>query len=80
LLKGTQVDGVYSADPKKVAGAERYERLSFQEVLSRDLRVMDTSAVALARDNAIPIIVFSMYSPGAFASAVCGTGTFTIIR
>ncbi|HYN38093.1 MAG TPA: UMP kinase, partial [Rhodospirillales bacterium] len=60
LLKGTQVDGVYSADPKKVANAERYEQLSFQEVLSRDLRVMDTSAVALARDNAIPIIVFSM--------------------
>ena len=80
LLKGTQVDGVYSADPKKVADAERYERLSFQDVLSQDLRVMDTSAVALARDNAIPIIVFSMHSPGAFASAVCGTGKFTIIR
>ncbi len=80
LLKGTQVDGVYSADPKKMADAERYEELSFQEVLSRDLRVMDTSAVALARDNAIPIIVFSMHSAGAFASAVCGTGKFTIIR
>jgi uridylate kinase len=80
LLKGTQVDGVYSADPKKVAGAKRYAQLSFQEVLSRDLRVMDTSAVALARDNAIPIIVFSMHSSGAFASAVCGTGKFTIIR
>ena len=80
LLKGTQVDGVYSADPKKTADAERYEQLSFQEVLSRDLRVMDTSAVALARDNAIPIIVFSMHSAGAFASAVCGTGKFTIIR
>ncbi len=80
LLKGTQVDGVYSADPKKVADAQRYEQLSFQEVLSKDLRVMDTSAVALARDNAIPIIVFSMHSPGAFASAVCGTGKYTIIR
>ncbi|MBK8175750.1 MAG: UMP kinase [Rhodospirillales bacterium] len=80
LLKGTQVDGVYSADPKKDANAERYETLSFQEVLSRDLRVMDTSAVALARDNAIPIIVFSIHSPGAFASAVCGTGKSTIIR
>ena len=80
LLKGTQVDGVYSADPKKVADAERYEELSFQEVLSRDLRVMDTSAVALARDNAIPIIVFSIHNPGAFASAVCGAGQFTIIR
>jgi uridylate kinase len=80
LLKGTQVDGVYSADPKKVADAQRYDQLSFQEVLSRDLRVMDTSAVALARDNRIPIIVFSMHSPGAFASAVSGSGTFTIIR
>ncbi|MFO1113980.1 MAG: UMP kinase [Rhodospirillales bacterium] len=80
LLKGTQVDGVYSADPKKVADAERYEQLSFQEVLSKDLRVMDTSAVALARDNAIPIIVFSMHSPGAFAATVCGTGKYTIIR
>jgi uridylate kinase len=80
LLKGTQVDGVYSADPKKVANAQRYDQLSFQEVLSRDLRVMDTSAVALARDNGIPIVVFSMHSPGAFASAVCGSGRFTIIR
>lgn len=80
LLKGTQVDGVYSADPKKVADAERYEELSFQDVLVRDLRVMDTSAVALARDNGIPIAVFSIHSPGAFASAVCGTGRFTIIR
>ena len=80
LLKGTQVDGVYSADPKKVADAERYQELSFQDVLSRDLRVMDTSAVALARDNAIPIIVFSIHNPGAFASVVCGAGHFTIIR
>ena len=80
LLKGTQVDGVYSADPKKVPHAQRYEQLTFQDVLSRDLRVMDTSSVALARDSGIPIIVFSIRSPGAFASAVCGTGTFTIVR
>jgi uridylate kinase len=80
LLKGTQVDGVYSADPKKVTNAERYDELSFREVLAKDLRVMDTSAVALARDNGIPIIVFSIHSPGAFASAVCGSGKFTIIR
>jgi uridylate kinase len=80
LLKGTQVDGVYSADPKKVADAQRYDELSFQDVLARDLRVMDTSAVALARDNGIPIVVFSIHSPGAFASAVCGSGRFTIIR
>jgi uridylate kinase len=80
LLKGTQVDGVYSADPKKVPDARRYEQLTFQDVLSRDLRVMDTSSVALARDSGIPIIVFSIRNPGAFASAVCGTGTFTIVR
>ena len=80
LLKGTQVDGVYSADPKKVPGAQRYEQLTFQDVLARDLRVMDTSSVALARDSGIPIVVFSIHSPGAFASAVCGTGTYTIVR
>jgi uridylate kinase len=80
LLKGTQVDGVYSADPKKVRDAERYEQLTFNDVLARDLRVMDTSAVALARDNAIPIVVFSIHSPGAFASAMCGDGRFTIVR
>jgi uridylate kinase len=80
LLKGTQVDGVYSADPKKVRDAERYEQLTFHDVLARDLRVMDTSAVALARDNAIPIVVFSIHSPGAFASAVRGDGRFTIVR
>jgi uridylate kinase len=80
LLKGTQVDGVYSADPKRVRDAERYDQLTFHDVLSRDLRVMDTSAVALARDNAIPIVVFSIHSPGAFASAMCGDGRFTIVR
>jgi uridylate kinase len=80
LLKGTQVDGVYSADPKKVRDAERYEQLTFHDVLARDLRVMDTSAVALARDNAIPIVVFSIHSPGAFASAMRGDGRFTIVR
>jgi uridylate kinase len=80
LLKGTQVDGVYSADPKKVLDAVRYDQLTFHDVLARDLRVMDTSAVALARDNGIPIVVFSIHSPGAFASAVCGDGRFTIVR
>ena len=80
LLKGTQVDGVYSADPKKVPDAQRYEHLTFHDVLARDLRVMDTSAVALARDNGIPIVVFSIHTRGAFASAVCGDGRFTIVR
>lgn len=80
LLKGTQVDGVYSADPKKDPNAERYDRLSYQDVLARDLRVMDTSAIALARDNNLPILVFSLHNPGAFAQVVNGEGIFTIVE
>lgn len=80
LLKGTQVDGVYSADPKKDPNAERYDRLSYQDVLARDLRVMDTSAIALARDNNLPILVFSLHNPGAFAQVVSGEGIFTIVE
>ncbi len=79
LLKGTQVDGVYSDDPKIVTDAERYEELSYQDVLSRNLRVMDTSAIALARENSVPILVFSIHNPGAFAEVVGGGGTFTKI-
>jgi uridylate kinase len=79
LLKGTQVDGVYSADPKKVPDAVRYERLSYLEVLSRDLQVMDASAIALARENNIPILVFSIHTPGALAQVLCGRGRWTVI-
>lgn len=79
IMKGTQVDGVYSADPKKDAAAVRYDRLSYQDVLVRNLRVMDTTAVALARDNRVPILVFSLHNVGAFADVVRGRGTFTII-
>jgi uridylate kinase len=79
LLKGTHVDGVYTADPKRVPTAERYEQLSFQEVLSQDLRVMDASAISLARDNRIPILVFSIVTAGAFAEVMAGQGRFTII-
>jgi len=79
LLKGTQVDGVYDADPNKVPGAKRFERLAYQDVLAQDLRVMDTSAVALARENRVPIIVFAIDNPGAFAEAIAGNGKFTII-
>ena len=80
LLKGTQVDGVYSADPKKDPNAERYDTLGYQDVLARDLRVMDTSAIALARDNGLPILVFSLHNPGAFAQVVNGEGVFTIVE
>ncbi|MFT7570978.1 MAG: uridylate kinase [Paracoccaceae bacterium] len=79
IFKGTQVDGVYSADPHKVADAERYDTLTYLDVLARDLRVMDASAISLARENNIPILVFSIHNPNAFAAVVQGEGTFTII-
>jgi len=79
IFKGTQVDGVYSADPLKAADAERYDRLTFLDVLSRDLRVMDAPAISLARENNIPILVFSIHNPNAFADVVQGEGVFTII-
>ncbi len=79
LLKGTQVDGVYSADPKHDPNAARFESLSYHDVLSRDLKVMDTSAIALARDNKLPILVFSIRTPGAFSEVVVGRGLFTVI-
>ncbi|HYC13334.1 MAG TPA: UMP kinase [Stellaceae bacterium] len=79
LLKGTKVDGVYSADPKKVRNAERYERLSYLDVLSRDLQVMDAAAISLARENRIPILVFSIQETGGFAEVVTGRGRFTVI-
>ncbi|HMS45856.1 MAG TPA: UMP kinase [Alphaproteobacteria bacterium] len=79
LLKGTKVDGVYSADPKTNAKATRYQRLTHLDVLSQDLKVMDAAAIALARENNIPIIVFSIHQPGAFAQVLAGKGTYTII-
>ena len=80
LLKGTQVDGVYTADPKKVKDAERYDRLGYLEVLAKDLQVMDASAISLARESRIPILVFSIHTPGAFAEVMQGRGKFTIIN
>jgi uridylate kinase len=80
LLKGTKVDGVYSADPKKAPDAERYDQLNYLEVLSRDLKVMDAAAISLARENRIPILVFSIQQEGAFADVIAGKGRFTIIK
>ena len=80
LFKGTQVDGVYSADPHRVPDAERYDSLTYHQVLAQDLRVMDASAISLSRENGIPILVFSLHNPGAFADVVAGKGRFTIIR
>ncbi|HEY3889012.1 MAG TPA: UMP kinase [Caulobacteraceae bacterium] len=79
LLKGTSVDGVYTADPKKEPGAERYQKLSYLEVLAQDLRVMDASAIALMRDNAIPIVVFSIRERGNLLRVLQGEGVFTTI-
>ncbi len=80
ILKATQVDGVYTADPKKDAGAQRFDVVSFDEVISRQLKVMDVSAVALARENDIPIVVFSQHESDALEKVVAGKGSFTIIR
>lgn len=80
ILKGTQVDGVYSADPKREPDAHRFDRLTYLDVLARDLKVMDASAISLARESKIPIIVFSVHAPGAFARVLRGEGPHTIIR
>ncbi len=80
LFKGTSVDGVYNADPKKVPTAERYETLSFDRVLADNLRVMDASAVALCRDNNIPIVVFNIREAGNLAAVLNGEGVSTVVR
>ena len=79
LFKGTSVDGVYDADPKKVKTATRYESLSFSRVLADDLKVMDASAVALCRENRIPIVVFNIREQGNLARVLSGEGTATIV-
>ena len=79
LLKGTQVDGVYSADPRRHPDAERFDELTYHDVLVRDLQVMDAAAISLARENGLPIIVFNIHLPGAFAAVMRGEGRFTRI-
>ena len=80
LMKGTNVDGVYSADPKLDDKAERYDTLSYMQVLSQDLKVMDASAVSLSRENGIPIIVFSIQDSGGFTQVLQGKGACTIVQ
>ncbi len=80
LLKGTKVDGVYDADPVKVPEAKRFERLGYMDVLTRDLGIMDHTAISLARENNIPILVFSIYDSGAFAEVLRGRGRYTIVQ
>jgi uridylate kinase len=79
ILKATQVDGVYSKDPLKYDDAERYQQLDYLELLTKDLRVMDASAISLARENNIPILVFSIKEAGEFARVICHEGKYTII-
>lgn len=77
LMKGTQVDGVYTADPHSDPTATRYDHVTYQEALVKNLQVMDASAIALARDNNIPVIVFSIQESGQCARVLCGEGTYT---
>jgi uridylate kinase len=79
VLKATNVDGVYTADPKKDPSAKRYEKLSHQEALEKDLKVMDAAAFALARENRMPIIVFSIAEPGAVEQVLRGKGRATVV-
>ena len=79
LLKGTRVDGVYSADPEIDKSATRYDRLTYMQVLTDDLRVMDASAISLSRENNIPILVFSIETPGEFERVIKHQGKFTIV-
>lgn len=80
LFKGTSVDGVYSADPKKVKDAKRFDTIGFDKVLAEDLKIMDAAAVALCRDNNIPIVVFNIREPGNLAKVLAGQGVATIVQ
>ena len=80
MFKATNVDGVYSEDPKKNINAKRYDELKYMDVLGKDLKVMDAAAISLARENNVPVIVFSIHERGAFSQVVAGKGKFTIIK
>jgi uridylate kinase len=79
LAKATQVDGVYSADPAKDKTAKRYDRLTYDEVLAKNLKVMDGAAIALARDNHLPVIVYSIREPGNLLKVLRGEARATIV-
>ena len=80
LFKGTSVDGVYSADPKRDPSARRYDKITFGEILAKDLRIMDPAAIALARDNDIPVVVFSIREAGNIAMVLEGKSLFTVVQ
>jgi uridylate kinase len=79
LFKGTSVDGIYAEDPKTNPKAKRFDRITFNEILAKDLRIMDPAAITLARDNGIPVIVFSIREPGGVANVMAGLGRFTTV-
>jgi len=79
IFKGTSVDGIYDSDPKLNPKAERYDSISYDEVLAKNLKVMDASAIALARDNTLPIVVFSLREEGAMSDVLYGRGRFTVV-
>ncbi|MDE0522936.1 MAG: UMP kinase [Boseongicola sp.] len=80
IFKGTLVDGVYDKDPARHSDAKRYDKICYDDVLAKNLKVMDASAIALARDNGLPIIVFSLDEPGGFRGILSGEGTYTIVQ
>jgi uridylate kinase len=80
LLKGTQVDGIYTADPKIDPNATKFKEITYQDVLVKNLKVMDASAISLARDNNIPIVVFSIHKSGNLSQVLCGEGDFTTVK
>ena len=80
MFKATNVDGVYTDDPKKNKDAKRYKKLKYMEVLGQDLKVMDAAAISLARENNVPVVVFSIHETGAFSQVIAGKGKFTIIQ
>lgn len=79
ILKGTKVDGIYTADPKKDPKATRFETISYLDVLTKELKVMDATAISLARENNIPIVIFNVREEGNFATVMTGQGTFTTV-
>lgn len=79
IAKGTKVNGIYTADPMKDPNAKKYEHLTYMDILTKDLKVMDATAVSLARENKIPVMVFSIREPGNFAKVMRGEGEFTIV-
>ena len=80
ILKATQVDGVYDSDPLKNPQARKYQMIDYDTVINKQLKVMDTTAIALARENNIPVVVFAQAAENALMKAVCGKGEFTIIK